>query len=249
MKKIIFSLVLFLVAFVVFLIATVPASFAVSYLPQPSPVQLAGVSGTVWNGQARSLVHEGRDLGKLEWSLHPLSLLGMKLSTDFKLTQSRLQADGEATIYKDQTILLENTHLRGDVEQLPLPPEAAFVEPSGLFQADFERIQLQGDTLQDANGKVVWKPALITAPSRYELGEISLNLEGKDGNLTGQLGSKDGPLNMTGNLQLAANGMFSTNIRLAPHTGTPQEIRDMLPMAGRPAADGSVTVKQRFSIR
>lgn len=249
MKKIVLSLLLLLVAFGIFLVATVPASFALSYLPQPSPVQLVGVSGTVWNGQARSLVQNGQDLGKLEWSLHPFSLIGMKATSDFKLSQTRLQADGVATVYKDQTILLENTRIRGDVAQLPVPPEMLYVTPAGLFQADFDNVRLQGQTIQEADGSVVWKPARITAPSNYELGEISLDLTGKDGNLTGKLGSKDSPLNMTGTLQLTANGMLSTNIRLAPHSQTPQEIRDLLPMAGRPASDGSVTIKQRLRIR
>lgn len=249
MKKIILSVLLFVLAFAVFLVATIPASFAVSFLPKNAPVKLAGVSGTVWNGQASSLIQGGQDLGKLDWSLHPLSLLGLKLSSDFTLNQPRLQANGVATVYRDQSILLKDTQVRGDVEQLPLPEDMLFVSPAGLFQADIATARIQGNRVQEAEGLLVWKPARITSPARYELGEITLDLTGKDGNVTGKLGSKESPLNMTGTLQLAANGMLSTNIRLSPHSGTPQEVRDILPMAGRPAADGSVTIKQRMRVR
>lgn len=249
MKKIALALLLFIVAFLVFLVATIPASFALSFLPQPSPIQAVGVSGTVWNGRARSVLQDNHDLGSLQWSLHPVSLLGLRLSADFTLTQSRLQADGEVTLYRDQTILLENTHVRGDVSQLPLPEDMMLVTPAGLFQADIAEALLDSETVKNAQGKVLWKPARITAPSSYELGEISMDVTGKDGNLTGKLGSKNSPLNLSGTLQLTANGDLSTNVKLAPHGQTPQEIRDLLPMAGRQAADGSVTIKQRMKLR
>lgn len=249
MKKLILSIVLFLLAFLVFLVATVPAKLAVSYLPQPSPIQVRGVSGTIWSGEAASLVHQNNDLGKLEWTLKPLTLLTMKLGVDFRLSQKHLFAEGEATISQDQSISLDDTTIKGDVAHLPLPEDKLLVTPEGRFVADITNATIVNQNISDVDGNLVWSPAKITAPAEYELGKITLDVTGTDGQLNGKLGSKNSPLNIAGTLQLAKNGNLSTNIKLTPHNQTPQEIRDMLPLAGKPARDGSVTIKQRIRLR
>lgn len=249
MKKVLLSLLLFTVAFAVFLIATVPAKYALSFLPANTPVQLSGVSGTIWNGQAASLRQQQTDLGKLEWSLKPLSLITMKLAVDFRLSKQGLLAEGEATVHKDQTIELSSTELKGDVGALPLPEDKMLATPAGRFNADIEHALLKGQTIIEANADILWKPARITAPSEYDLGEISLDIEGKDSNISGKLGSKKSPVNLSGTVLLDKNGFLNSNIKLSPHAQTPAEIRDMLPLAGKPARDGSITIKQRIRLR
>src|SRR5262245_27321988 len=78
-------------AFLVFLVAMVPASAIVSRLPES--VALAGVSGTIWSGQAAALAVQGRRLGALAWSCSPWRLVLLEWSCRINLKP----AGGDAT--------------------------------------------------------------------------------------------------------------------------------------------------------
>ncbi len=248
MKKIVLALLFTLLLFAVFMVARMPAQFALQYMPPQSPVALQGVSGTVWHGKAQNIVYQGSSLGALEWKVHPLSLLLAKLNTDFTLKGDGITAVGNASVNKEQDIDLENLRILADAEAIPLPPSAQLVTPAGKVNANFDAIEVRGGKVMSAEGTVKWKPARITAPAEYDLGELNLKVSGKDGRLKGILSSKNSPLNTNGSLNLEPNGMLKTNIKLSPHAGTPPELRDMLPMAGRQAADGSVTIRQQLHV-
>ncbi|MEZ5484256.1 MAG: type II secretion system protein N, partial [Lysobacteraceae bacterium] len=66
--------------FVLLLVALVwffPASKAVDWAGERlKPLQLDGVSGSVWNGQGQASLN-GQALGRLRWQASPLSMLGM----------------------------------------------------------------------------------------------------------------------------------------------------------------------------
>ncbi|MGV6858509.1 MAG: type II secretion system protein N [bacterium] len=248
MKKIILASLFTLTLFALFMVARVPAQFAIQYLPPQTPIQMQQVSGTVWKGHAGQLIYQGKPMGSLDWRIHPLSLLLAKLNADFTLTGEGIKASGNATLNKDQALELQDTTVDADAAAIPLPPSAQLVTPAGKVNAVFDTLDIRQGKVIAAKGIVDWKPARITAPAEYELGEAHLKVSGENGKIKGILSSKDGPLNTQGSLNLDPGGTLKTNIRISPHADTPQEIRDMLPMAGRPAADGSVTIRQSMRI-
>ena len=79
MKKRILIASLFLVAYLVFLLATLPAALVARYLPLPANVanllKLEGVSGTLWSGQIARLQYASESVNQLRWDLNGWSLL------------------------------------------------------------------------------------------------------------------------------------------------------------------------------
>src|ERR1700744_3381982 len=61
-------------------IAALPASLATRFLP--TQVHAEALSGTLWHGSAGRVSWAGRELGALEWHLHPAALLTLTASVD-----------------------------------------------------------------------------------------------------------------------------------------------------------------------
>ncbi len=248
MKRFIYGLLFTITVFVVFLVARTPALFALDFLPKNSPVTLEGVSGSIWNGHAHTARLNGAPLGELHWNVNPLSLLLARLSIDFTLDGKGFNAEGRSIVSLNRDITLSNISAHANVKNIPLPPEMMLVTPSGKANANFTEIQIVDNKLHSAKGTILWNPASITSPAEYDLGKISLEVSGDDGKIKGQLSSKDGPLDAKGTLNLSPQGMLSTHIKITPNASTPPEIKDMLPIAARPAADGSITIKQQLRL-
>ncbi|MGH8135088.1 MAG: type II secretion system protein N, partial [Steroidobacteraceae bacterium] len=73
-------------AFLVFLIAMVPATVLTRWLPPG--IAVAGLNGTIWSGRASSLGLRGRDLGAASWSCRPWPLLVFEWSCRVSLQPS-----------------------------------------------------------------------------------------------------------------------------------------------------------------
>ncbi len=247
MKRAITGLLLFLVAFAFFLVATTPARFALQYLPANLPLRLLGVDGTVWNGQATQAIWQNQPIGRIEWRLHPLPLLLGKISAEVTIDGNGITARGKVAVSSDQTIVLTDTTVDATLERLPLPRDL-MATPGGRGHADihFARIEKHWPTKLNAN--VTWSPATLVAPFELELGKATLKLTGKGDTLSGSLRGS-GALNSKGKLTLSRNGAFSANIRIAPTDETPRELRDILPMIGRPDSRGAITIRQSMQLR
>lgn len=91
MKKTISLILLFIVAFIAFVMYLAPASvvlgFAQSYLPKN--IKVVGVSGTIWQGRIAQAQINQQLIDKLEWQLKPASLLTGKVSADIKFGSLR----------------------------------------------------------------------------------------------------------------------------------------------------------------
>ena len=248
MKRIILSLLFFLVGLTLFLIATLPARFGLKYLPDNIPVQVTGAQGTIWNGEAANIRWQNKSLGRLTWQLHVLPLFKAQLTTNFTLTGSDLNAQGVASVTTDKSIQLTNTQLHAELAALPIPTAQLLVTPEGSLNAVVRNLVYANKLVQTADADFFWKPARISSPVKYDLGEIELKVMGENAELTGKLDSRDGPIKANGTLDLSAQGSLKANILLTPTQTTPKELRDMLPILGKPDSHGAIGLNQTIQI-
>ena len=248
MKKVLKYLLLFLLALSVFLVATLPVSVVIPLLPKTLPVEISGAQGTIWNGRAAQVSYNRQAVGGLAWKVHPSSLLLGRLNADFRLRGDGLQARGNVTVKPDRSLSLVDTVLDANVEKLPLPPQAALVSPAGMVNATIRSLSLSDRKVVGADADILWNDAQIRSPTQMALGQLTLNVTGKDGRLNGVLDSNKGPLKVKGKLDIQPDGVLKTNIHLAPDQSTPKEIRDIVPLLGRPDRSGAVTIRQQLRI-
>jgi hypothetical protein len=76
------------------IIAVLPASLANKFLPPA--VRAEDFSGTLWHGSAGRISVADRDAGALEWQLHPLALLKLRLDADLHWVKGSFVVDGAA---------------------------------------------------------------------------------------------------------------------------------------------------------
>ena len=95
-----------LCAYLLFLIATIPASMLFRFAH--NQILAGAVSGTVWHGKAGTLQAGLLNLGDAEWTLHVLPLFTGHLVADVKLTQPKGFAQGKVNVSLGGQIKLSN---------------------------------------------------------------------------------------------------------------------------------------------
>jgi general secretion pathway protein N len=248
MKRLTPGLLLFLICLPIFLISTLPVRFGLKYLPENIPLQISGAQGSIWNGEAADIRWQQQSLGRFTWKLHALPLLKAELSTDFTLKGNDLDATGSARMTRNQTLQLTDTQLQVDLSALPLSKTQLLVTAEGKINAQIRSLHYADKLVQSADADFVWKPAHITSPVKYDLGEIELQVTGENAELQGILNSHNGPIKAAGILDLSPQGLFKADIKLTPNRTTPKELRDMLPLLGRPDSNGAVKLKHQMQI-
>lgn len=247
MKKALAGLLLFAVSFAIFLIATIPARFALQYLPTNIPLRLSGIDGSIWNGSAAQASWANQPIGRIHWQLSALPLLLGKLSADVDITGEGVKAQGRVTASRDQVILLNDTTADIDLAQVPLPHNL-MATPGGRAHAVIQHATIVNRWPTALTANITWQPAKILAPFEIAIDKATLTINSVNDVLNGDLRS-EGALKSKGKVTLSRNGAFSANVNVAPTEQTPRELRDMLPMLGRPDSKGAVTVRQSLQLR
>ncbi|MGF1643526.1 MAG: type II secretion system protein N [Thiotrichales bacterium] len=242
------AIALFLIALAISLVVTVPARWVLQYATLPAELSISAVTGTLWRGQADTVRWRNLPEVAVQWKLKPTSLLLGRLGINVTATRTGLRLAGDLIVYRDQTLSATDVTFDGELATLPIAPEAMLIAPEGQIKARFDSLLWEHERIETLSGIVLWDPARIAAPVRYELGELALKLTGATGKITGQLSSANGPIDAVGTLDLDPQGVLKTDIRLNPKPETPREIRDLLPMLGRSNADGSITMRQTIPL-
>lgn len=185
---------------VVFLVALAPARVVAPLLPEG--VVLGGLGGTVWNGHAAraSLSMDGRVLvlGRVEWSVDPLSLL--LLSPEVSLHSRWGSQRIDARIQRPVTggLILRDVSAALDVgfTQHLLP-----LYVGGVLEIDLGRLQMTAVGLDRVEGRLVWRNAVWTAHAGdVFLGNYVLELVGQEAGAEGRVLTLSGPLSVAGSV-------------------------------------------------
>src|SRR5271170_6690327 len=73
-------------------VMALPASMVTRFLPEG--VSAEDFSGSVWHGSAGRITANGRDVGALEWRLHPAALLRLHVGADLHWVKRGFVLDG-----------------------------------------------------------------------------------------------------------------------------------------------------------
>lgn len=189
-------------AFIVFLVAFLPASVLTRLLP--SGVSLSGVQGTVWRGQAASVTVGGRPVGALQWSNRPWKLLVLQL--DYAIQYRPEGGEVEMDVKLRGPRRLDVAGARGS---LPIIALDGLLGPSGwkaTAELDVGKLVLVDGFPEAAEGVLVLRDLTAPGPRGAHIGNFELTLgEGAVGNdsITGRLRDLGGgPMHVRATLEL-----------------------------------------------
>lgn len=168
MKKWIRYFLLGLVAFVIFSLATMPATWVADQIEERIPeAKIYGVQGTLWSGDAEGLVYSDRVFRPVKWRLFALPLLMGRLQFGFTAQLEKGEFEGTLTrslFRSSQPVLLQDFRLNLPAQEMALlffPPDEQR-EIHGQIDIAFNELQVQSNgILTRADGTIFWRDAAI----------------------------------------------------------------------------------------
>lgn len=196
-----FGIALACLAYVVTLIATLPASWlsvAVGALSRQS-LQLRDLRGNAWTGNGELVLHlrsgDLLDLGRLSWSASPPNLFAGKFVTDVILGKSTGTARVELSP-ASVTLREVNLAFPGDV-LAQIAPAINALGPQGTLVLRSENLRLSTDEVLGL-ADIEWRPARLSAARGLDLGSHVARLRAGGRKIDFELASIEGPLRLSG---------------------------------------------------
>jgi len=201
-----------LTVYVIFLLATFPAAYALALLQKRLPdVQLANVSGSIWSGAAQEFALHGQSWGALQWHFDWRAPFGGRLGYRLQLRGSEIALQGRVAGNRNK-LLLED--VRGHLPMsrleswLPLPTGSV----NGKLDLHLSQVLLVKLRPERADGTVNLTGVSLSWPQALTLGDYQLKLQTQAQNgIHGSFVDTGGPLVLQGTLDLGLNGHYQVS--------------------------------------
>lgn len=223
---------------------TLPAELALRWLkPDLGPLQVSGVSGTVWRGNASSVSAFGTSLGAMRWSVDKSPLLLRRVAARVTLSGGAIALDGDVTRDADGSVLVQNMTFQLPAETAAPALDIPALKLHGTIDGRIDDARLAAGWVSGARGTARWRDAAVSGEAEARLGELLAEFASQtDGSIAGTV-RDDG----SGNLEVAGqfvvnSGQFSATARLVARNGDMQ-IAEALRYIGEPQPDGSSLLK------
>ena len=247
-----FKLILLgLLTFIITAVWLAPAAFVAPYIQRLAPnIAISGSSGTIWNGAANNLQVNNFDLGQVNWKVLPLkSLTSLSLVSDVTVNGAEITAKGQAAYAYDRTIRLNDVQFAAESSLVArFQPMARL---AGTFQGIVNEAEIRPQVFPSITGVLNWIQGSITFPVRLTPGNYRADISSKDETITAKIESADAPLELNGTTSLNSQWQYQADVVAKAKPGVPPLLNNLLRSAagGNPAADGSVQIKRKGSIK
>ena len=241
-------------AYLIFLLATLPASFLTRYiLPSITPagmIKLQSVHGSVWKGEAMDASVNRFSLGHLDWKLNGWGMLlgDIDLKLTFKNENSR--GSGLLSLGFGGSTEAEDIELQFPAEFLQPLVYGMPISFSGDLRGSIKSLELRPGKILKGNGRVVWLSAALRAPQNIELGSFLIALEpvnsGTKLKITDQ---QQGPVITDIGITVKGDGEYRLNGWMKARDETQQHITEALRLIGRADSSGKFWVSYNGKLR
>ena len=229
-----------ILSFIIALLATVPMALLLPFIPAQSPVQLTGVSGTIWKGQADMLHYEKLELGQFYWEIQPLAFFRGRLRSSVVIDGNDIQLDSLVDLHWDKSIELSQTHAEieasflQNIKQIP-------VKLGGKINANMTSVLIKDKQLPLMVGQLHWQKGQLISPISLPLGDYSLILKVSNAQQQGTLSSKTNPsVNIEGKLRLDKQDNYQIKVKVKTKKDAPTSLANIIALWGKKEKDGFI---------
>lgn len=224
--------------------------FLVAYIPAPllyhwsrdgmdPQIQVYGVSGNLWQGQAASINLSGIRLQTVRWQLRPLSLLILRVS--HRVTAQTEGGELDAVISRTLLGTLRIGALKGSlpIEQLGPSLQLPILPVSGRMQLDLAHLKLRNGRPVQAEGVVMFESLVFSFTSPpAALGNFRGELSTVDEVIKLAIASETGEVEATGFAEIKPEGQYMLDLKLRPRATASAAASSLLQSLGQPDAEG-----------
>ena len=241
MKKIISYFAFFLMAYIVFIIATMPAQFALNQVTLPKTIKVSGVSGSIWHANIDYVSTHIIDVTDVNAELSVLSLFTLSPSFDITLGDPLKRGpEGYLTLnVASNSLAIENAKINIAVNdvlknaQLPIDLTA-----KGYIELEIEKFSAGKPMCQTLSGKLNWPKAKIKAfDQAVALGTLKATLGCENGALAVAI-NENNNLGLSYTAYMRQVGKFTGDGFIKPGTKFPENVKPILSFLGKPDGQG-----------
>ena len=233
-------------AYLLILLATIPAKPVTELINENTPVTIQGVSGTLWDGHAYLVrIDNNIQLDQTRWSFNLWKLLIGKLSAniDTRFLDETITAEAGSSFFGRIFVNdLKATIAASEVTRLANIPIAKLDGPIIL---DIQQAQWKQGELPLASGTIKWNDASVTVAETASLGNVLILLsESEQELLNAEIKNEGGDINISGNAELVAEADYAVDITLIPSTSASNNIKQSLGMFAKRQSNGEYNIKK-----
>lgn len=240
-----------IIAYLVFLVATVPAAPVIGLVKDRIPVTFSNVSGTLWSGRAAAVTtRQNITLNSVEWSFLPSRLL---------LASIAVKVEAEYNSRPLHTRLSTGIGGKLEVNDLEMKIDAADIaslvslpigELSGIMQLRIETAYLEPGSVPSVKGTLNWSQASVTVAETAELGNVSVLIDESDESpLSASISNKGGHLSLNGTFAASAQGDYSLELNMKPNASADSNLSSSIAMFARKQRNGEFLFNNKGNLK
>jgi general secretion pathway protein N len=228
------AIILVVVVFLATVLVRLPARVLLPMLP--ADVACDSPAGTIWSGSCDQLRLGAVAVSGLSWRLHPAALLRLRLAADLASADPAARGHAQVVLAPGGEVAI--TALAATVA---MPGDAVLVPAgtSGTMQLAIDAARIAGGHLVALQGTIELQQLHIAYPAA-DLGSLALQFAppSPSAPMVGQLRDLNGPLSVTGVLQLSPSGNYELQGSVAPKPDASADLTQALQLLGPPDAQG-----------
>jgi general secretion pathway protein N len=227
-------------AFILFTLTSIPAGVVTNQLPDT--IRVSGVSGSLWNGTARSINITDWQLHDVHWDLNPAALLAGRLAAHISADVAGGKINTDASISLFGVISVSSLDAAGPI--VPLAAQMKIPVSGGRYKIELAALDIAEDWPTSLIGfvKVIDVPLNIMGGGGGETGNFAVTFDTEtvpeDGRLSGTLSDDGGPVEVGGVIMLTPPGNYEVQAKVKARQNAPKDIAQALTLMGPVGSDG-----------
>ena len=170
-----------IIAYFVFLVATVPAAPVIGIFEDRIPVTINNVSGTLWNGRASAITtNKNLTLKNVEWSFLPWRLLLASIAINVNAEFNNNPIDARLATGISGNLSVDDLNMKLDAADVASLASLPVGELSGIFQLHIDNAYIKQGLVPRVNGTLTWNQASVTIAESADLGNVSVLINEQD---------------------------------------------------------------------
>ncbi len=227
-------------SYLILLIATIPASIITKTVNNSGIVAIQGISGSLWNGKAYTiLIDNNFELKNTEWSFSLWRILTGKIAVD--INGQYLENDISAEIGTSflGRYFVKNLQAKIPAQKVMQLVNIPLVQISGLINFNIDHAQWKQGELPLATGVINWNNAQVTVADTVPLGNVSITLrESEQQLLNAEIKNQGGDIKINGMAELVPEADYAINIKLLPTASASDNTKQSLGLIAKKQDNG-----------
>ena len=243
-------IIIAVLSYLVLLVATIPARPVVDLISKNAPVNIQGVSGTLWSGKAL-LINTSNNIkiDKTEWSFRPWKLFLGDVAAEINAEFLGNDISAELGTSFLGRFFVNDLYAKVSAQQAAELAKLPLVQLSGTISLAIESAQWKQGEPPLADGEIRWTDAAVTIAETASLGNVTIILSESDQQqLYADIKNQGGDIRVNGNAELLPAKKYALDIKLLPAASASNNIKQSLGMFAQRQNNGEYVLKKSGSL-